>query len=190
MFTNRFYIEPEGNAGGLALWWFNEEGKDDVWNLLASLRDNDNDVWCLMGDFNTVSSQEEKIRGNPFIDSQAKAFHNFIEKCRILEMPIKGGAFTWSNLRSDDDAIIEKLDHVLFNLSWSMMLSKTIGCAQPTIGSDHCPIILILRGWPKNLEEIISLRINGCLIMNAIKLSRRLGRTVRKYQADQACSLN
>ncbi|KAK8973458.1 hypothetical protein V6N11_064701 [Hibiscus sabdariffa] len=68
-------------------------------------------------------------------------------------MPIKGGAFTWSNLRSDDDAIIEKLDHILFNLSWSMMLSKTIGCKQPTIGSDHCPTIVMLRGWPKRARR-------------------------------------
>ncbi|KAK8973457.1 hypothetical protein V6N11_064700 [Hibiscus sabdariffa] len=80
LFTNCFYIEPEGKAGGLALWWSDEvnvsilsasktvidskiyvnglgewfclfvyrcpskEGRDVTWNLLASLRDNDNDA--------------------------------------------------------------------------------------------------------------------------------------------------
>ncbi|KAL4364332.1 hypothetical protein GQ457_04G021630 [Hibiscus cannabinus] len=45
----------------------------------------------------------------------------------IMELPIKGGTFTWSNQRSDDDAILEKLDQIMSSLEWSEMLPRALG---------------------------------------------------------------
>ncbi|KAK8572433.1 hypothetical protein V6N12_028486 [Hibiscus sabdariffa] len=76
-------------------------------------------------------------------------FYDFINKCGLLEIPTKGGTFTWSNKRSQEDAILEKLDRVLSSLEWNKMLPKALACLDVAIAYDHAPIILLLQGLNK-----------------------------------------
>ncbi|KAL4281787.1 hypothetical protein GQ457_03G032220 [Hibiscus cannabinus] len=151
-FENSFYVDPVESAGGLALWWDNDvqisilysdknvidssisitseapwfcsfiygppyrEEKRDFWEKMSSLRENSNNPWCIMGDSNIVLNQEDKFGGNLYDLAQAN-----------------WGAFTWTNLRADDDAIMERLDRIVVNSVWLNFFSKAVGISEPAI---------------------------------------------------------
>ncbi|KAK8568507.1 hypothetical protein V6N12_007056 [Hibiscus sabdariffa] len=121
------------------------EEKREFWERMSSLRENSNNPWCIMGDSNIVLSQDDKFRGNLYDLTQANWLKSFMDDSGLLDMQIIGGAFTWTNLRSDDDAIIERLDRIMFNPAWLNLFSKAVGISEPAIGSDHCSIICFLH---------------------------------------------
>ncbi|KAK8487389.1 hypothetical protein V6N11_030913 [Hibiscus sabdariffa] len=105
--------------------------------------------------------------GSPFVPSQAKWFFDFLNKSCMMELLIQGGMFTWSNQRSDDDVIVEKLDRILSSLEWSDMFPRALGVLEVTMASNHAPLILLLQGMPKRCKKTLSLSLNGLLRMNA-----------------------
>ncbi|KAK9011087.1 hypothetical protein V6N11_043944 [Hibiscus sabdariffa] len=120
--------------------------KQVFWESLASLRSKRLEKWCVIGDSNMVTRPEEKLGGAPFDASLAKCFYEFMDAFCLLELPLKGGTFTWSNQRSEDEAILEKLDRNLISLEWSTSFPKAIGILDAAIASDHTPILLLLKG--------------------------------------------
>ncbi|KAK8494625.1 hypothetical protein V6N12_005754 [Hibiscus sabdariffa] len=159
-----FYVEPVAIAGGLVLWWTNNvsvdvlnAGKNFIdakfWNYLSSLRTTNSEKWCIIGDSNIVAKPEEKQGGLPFDASQAKWYYDFMDLSCMVELPIKGETFTWSNLRSEDEAILEKLDRILVSLEWNYSFPKAIGAMDAAIASDHAPIILFIKGINKNTRR-------------------------------------
>ncbi|KAK9029098.1 hypothetical protein V6N11_026221 [Hibiscus sabdariffa] len=77
----------------------------------------------------------------------------FMDRCGVVEMPLNGGSYTWSNLRTDEDSILEKLDRILFTVDWSNSYPKAIGIFSTAIGSDHNPLILLLYGRKKKRRQ-------------------------------------
>ncbi|KAK8996703.1 hypothetical protein V6N11_020202 [Hibiscus sabdariffa] len=125
---NAFYVEPDGIAGGFALWWSN--------NVKLS-----------------VLSSEEKWGGNPFDHNSAKWYFEFLDQTYLMEIPSSGGSFTWSNQRSNDEAILENLDRVLSSLEWNFVFPKAISIIDIAIASDHSPIILMTNGVDKKAKR-------------------------------------
>ncbi|KAK8999419.1 hypothetical protein V6N11_070586 [Hibiscus sabdariffa] len=186
---NAFYVEPEGIAGGIALWWSNEVKlsvlhydrnfidakisingepewfgtfiyappysgeKHEFWDSLTALRNDINAKWCIIGDFNVVVCPEEKYGGAPFDHSSAKWYYEFLNHTYLMEIPSKGGSYTWSNQRCDEEAILEKLDRVVSSLEWNFMFPKAISFIDIAIASDHSPIILLTNGVVKNTKK-------------------------------------
>ncbi|KAK9010122.1 hypothetical protein V6N11_036637 [Hibiscus sabdariffa] len=123
--------------------------KQGFWERLGSLRDDVNAKWCIMGDTNTVASPNEKDGGSTFDHNSAKWFHDFMEKSYLMEIQSKGGTFTWSNQRSEENVIREKLDRVLSSVEWNFLFPKAIAVIEIPIASDHTPIILLNNGLKK-----------------------------------------
>ncbi|KAK8986026.1 hypothetical protein V6N11_082312 [Hibiscus sabdariffa] len=66
-FDNAFYVEPD-------------EDKQDLWEMLASLRNDVNAKCCILGDYNVMVSPEEKHGGNPFDHNSAKWYYEFLDQ--------------------------------------------------------------------------------------------------------------
>ncbi|KAK8559003.1 hypothetical protein V6N12_042292 [Hibiscus sabdariffa] len=98
-----------------------EEEKMSFWKNLAELRSDVNSEWCIMGDSNIVASPNDKYGGSPFDHNNVKWYYDFLEQTYLMEIQSQGGTYTWSNRRSNDDAICEKLDRVLTSLEWSFL---------------------------------------------------------------------
>ncbi|KAK9028712.1 hypothetical protein V6N11_025861 [Hibiscus sabdariffa] len=86
---------------------------------------------------NIVAKAEDKIGGVPFNPSQAKWYFEFFDRS------------TWLNQRSEDDAILEKLDRILCSPKWSNMFPKAVGILGTALASDHAPILLLTQGLQK-----------------------------------------
>ncbi|KAK8552867.1 hypothetical protein V6N11_010321 [Hibiscus sabdariffa] len=111
---------------------------------IANLRGNKEEPWCTMGDFNAIRNQAEKRGGNPVDMNQCSIFENWIDTCKFCELYISGGNLTWSNRRTGEDCIQEKLDRCFFNTGWNDVFPFAQGLALPAIQSDHNPIIVRL----------------------------------------------
>ncbi|KAK9047151.1 hypothetical protein V6N11_053006 [Hibiscus sabdariffa] len=98
-----------------------EGEKLSFWERMTMLRSDVNTEWCIIEDSNIVASPNDKSGGSPFDHSNAKWYYDFLESTYLIEMQSKGGNYTWSNYRSDEDTIWEKLDRVLTSLEWNFL---------------------------------------------------------------------
>ncbi|KAK8533819.1 hypothetical protein V6N12_047223 [Hibiscus sabdariffa] len=126
-----------------------DDEKKEFWDALSSTRSSSQGNWCIVGDTNMVAKAEDKIGGVPFNLSQAKCYFELLDRSYMLEILIKGGTFTWLNQRSVDDAILEKLERILFSLEWSNMFPKAVGILDTALAPDHAPILLLTQGLYK-----------------------------------------
>jgi endonuclease/exonuclease/phosphatase family metal-dependent hydrolase len=104
------------------------------WFHNLDIQDNIN--WILMGDFNFYRSLENRNRsGGNFQDTQI--FNEAIDHLGLVELPLKGRAFTWSNMQ--DNPLLEQLDWFFTSVNWTLDFASTMvtPLARPTF--DHVP---------------------------------------------------
>ncbi|KAJ6799570.1 uncharacterized protein M6B38_206310 [Iris pallida] len=65
-----------------------------------------------------------------------------INQCGLIDLGFDGPAYTWSNGRSPQFLIQERLDRVLANPDWSHLHPLASVSVLPRINSDHAPILL------------------------------------------------
>lgn len=95
--------------------------------------------WCIGRDFNEVLYLEERnrvVRRTRGMD----IFSEFVESNNLINLPIVGAQFTWSNLQEWPS--LSKLDRFMIFLEWEDYFSLNCVHALPRLGSDHIPILL------------------------------------------------
>ncbi|KAK9018547.1 hypothetical protein V6N11_001519 [Hibiscus sabdariffa] len=151
---NAFYVEPEGIAGGLALWW-SQEVKLSVMHYDKNFIDivisiNGEPEW--FGTFIYAPPYEEEKQC--FWERLGTLRNDVNAKCTyLMEIQSKGGAYTWSNQRSEEDEICEKLDRVLSSLEWGFLFPRDIVVIDIAIASDHAPIVLPMNRMMKKVKR-------------------------------------
>jgi hypothetical protein len=96
----------------------------------------DNLNWILIGDFNFYRSLDNRNRaGGNFQDTQI--FNDVIDHLGLVELPLKGISYTWSNMQSSP--LLEQLDYFFTSANWTLDFPNTLvtPLARPT--SDHVP---------------------------------------------------
>jgi len=92
--------------------------------------------WILLGDFNFYRSLDDRNKsGGNFQDTQI--FNEVIDHLGLVELPLKGRGFTWSNMQADP--LLEQLDWFFTSVNWTADFPNTLvtPLARPT--SDHVP---------------------------------------------------
>lgn len=98
--------------------------------------------WLVLGDFNEITSQADKVGGRPFRESQCSDFENFTDAASLVDVGFHGNPFTWSNAREGLALIRERLDRALVNPTWLDAFPSTKVIHLPKTHSDHCPILV------------------------------------------------
>ncbi|KAK9015789.1 hypothetical protein V6N11_006883 [Hibiscus sabdariffa] len=117
-----------------------EADKEAFFSELLSCMVNLNVPWCIGGDLNVFLHAKEKLGGNVNIASM-EILRRFINGANLIDLPLGGGSFTWSNHRDPPTWI--RLDRFLvspqftstFPLIEQMLLEKSI--------LDHTAIALV-----------------------------------------------
>ena len=65
------------------------------WEELRSIKDNWSGPWCLGGDFDEVLYTQERSSGLCPMNT-IQEFHDFINYSALVDLPLRGGDFTWS----------------------------------------------------------------------------------------------
>jgi hypothetical protein len=82
-------------------------------NWLYDLQIEDDDLWILIGDFNFYSYAKNRNKsGGNFNDTLV--FNNIIIHLGLIELPIKGRSYTWSNMQ--EAPLLQQIDWFLLQL--------------------------------------------------------------------------
>lgn len=98
--------------------------------------------WILAGDFNLITSREEKEGGISREDPEMERFRDVQAELRMVDIPTINGKFTWNNRRGGTKQIASRLDRFLISehiIGLDIFYEASI---LPIIGSDHWPIKL------------------------------------------------
>ena len=110
-----------------------------LWEELAGLPSWWDVPCCIGGDFNVVRFPSEKS-GLVSFNSAMHEFNDFISECGLLDIPLEGGMFTWSNNR--DVPAMSRIDRFLLSTAWADHFGLVNQLRLPRLLSDHFPIRL------------------------------------------------
>ncbi|GMI64383.1 hypothetical protein HRI_000107600 [Hibiscus trionum] len=90
-----------------------ERLREDSWNLLRSLGENQSLPWLVMGDFNEILLSSEKEGGQLRSSGNMEAFRLALEDCGLMDLGFTGQWYTWEKGRHSTNVIRERLDRGL-----------------------------------------------------------------------------
>ncbi|XP_043697429.1 uncharacterized protein LOC122648258, partial [Telopea speciosissima] len=143
--------------------------RKELWEDVGAISSAIINPWAVLGDFNVIRSNSEKIGGYPVRIEAMDDFNSFIDGAGLLDLKWKGEALTWNNRQVGDARICCKLDRVLVNLAWMDVFRSSDATFYPPGLSDHSPVVVAV-GW----EQPMNLALNPIL-----KFAARL-RNVKK----------
>lgn len=110
--------------------------RDIFVNWLYNLNIDDDDLWLLIGDFNFYRSVDNRNKpGGNFNDTLV--FNSIISHLGLIELPIKGRSYTWSNMQ--DTPLLEQIDWFFTSVAWTSQFPSTMVLPLAKITSDHVP---------------------------------------------------
>ena len=136
---------------------FNSVHNDDIWYLvnvygpcqgvlrdefvswLYNLKVEPEQNWLLLGDFNFIRSLDNRnLPGGDVND--IFIFNEIIGHLGLLELPLKGRRFTWSNMQ--DFPLLEQLDWFFTSANWIDQYPNTQVTPLAKTASDHIPCVV------------------------------------------------
>jgi hypothetical protein len=67
-------------------------------------------------------------------------FNEAISNIGLVEIPLKGRRFTWSNMQ--DDPLLQRLDWFFSSLAWTVNFPNTLALPLAMTTSDHAPCVI------------------------------------------------
>ncbi|KAF5449972.1 hypothetical protein F2P56_030362 [Juglans regia] len=119
--------------------------RKNTWDLLSLLNSASEMPWCVIGDFNEILCQTEKMGGRPRPETQMVDFRKALDDNRLFDLGWKGNKYTWSNKHMDSTFTKERLDRAVANLKWSETFCDRVVETLNVVQSDHMALMLDLR---------------------------------------------
>jgi hypothetical protein len=105
-------------------------------NCFRSCDVNDQINWLFLGDFNFYRSLESRNKpGGNLAD--ILIFNDAIEHLGLIELPLKGRAYAWSNMQTEP--LLEQLDWFFTSPNWTLQYPNTEVLPVAQITSYHIP---------------------------------------------------
>ncbi|XP_024171787.1 uncharacterized protein LOC112177760 [Rosa chinensis] len=111
--------------------------RDRSWKLLQDLCDLDSLPWVVIGDFNEILNNGEKIDGPVRAERQMRGFRDALGYCDLLDLGFQGCQSTWWNSETQ-----LRLDRAVCTPSWCDLFGYAKVVHLPPSDSDHIPILL------------------------------------------------
>ncbi|KAK9667072.1 hypothetical protein RND81_14G230600 [Saponaria officinalis] len=125
----------------------NAADRQELWDSVA-LFGASVGPWIVLGDFNVIRYEWEKVSHIPPVTSDLLAFNDCVLGCGLADMNCTGCEFTWHNRQDSRSAVYSKLDRVSINEDWSRVFCQTSAQFIPPGLSDHSPSLVTFHGDP------------------------------------------
>lgn len=136
-----------------------------TWADLEEVSIHVNGCWLMMGDFNKITSVEEKKGGAEVNHQRCNEFAQWINKCN-LHVELVGTRFTWRGLKRDGlERVFERLDRVLCNLDWRLKYHEGFAKVLHRVYSDHHPIATF-SNWVQHANQPRPFRFEAAWMMH------------------------
>ena len=97
-----------------------EEQRGPLWEDIQNLSNSLEDPWVILGDFNAVLHQGDRIGGVEVTDGETKDFTECTQQCNLHEFQYEGAFFSWTN-----KTVWSKIDRAFHNDLWYEAFSFT-----------------------------------------------------------------
>ena len=114
----------------------------DYTNWILNLNIPITEDWLLICDFNYIRSPKNRNKRGGNINDMI-TFNDFIRSQSLIELPIKGKAYTWSNMQ--DEPLLEQLDWFLTSNNWTLSYPNTMVKPLGKPVSDHIPCVITIE---------------------------------------------
>jgi exonuclease III len=118
------------------------DDRENFVQWMYDLQINDTDNWILIGDYNFYRSPIDRNRGGGNMDDML-LFNDIIRAQNLVDLPLHGATYTWSNMQSDP--LLERLDWFLTLNNWTTAFPNTTVKALPRPVSDHVPCLVSIQ---------------------------------------------
>lgn len=121
--------------------------RDDFVQWLYNLNIPFEEHWLLIGDFNFIRTLDNRnLPGGDIND--IFLFNEIIGHLGLLELPLKGRSYTWSNMQ--ENHLLEQLDWFFTSSNWIAEFPNTMVFPLAKTASDHVPcVVSIATSIPK-----------------------------------------
>lgn len=125
--------------------------RNELWQSLTSWRSPT--PWIILGDFNAIRSQSDKMGGDCHWPPHMEDFNKCISHNDLDDLKYSGCHYTWSNKQASSHFVSTKIDRALVNEHWM----RTFPCSSahflaPGI-SDHSPIVVSMILDTKKIKK-------------------------------------
>ncbi|PWA57175.1 hypothetical protein CTI12_AA411590 [Artemisia annua] len=96
-------------------------------------------LWVLGGNWNDILHFEERL-GQCYVDASMRDFQSFVNDCILVDIPMSGVKFTWSNGQSN--LSMSRLDRFLISSDWLAQFNQTRQWYVRVSFSDHHAVSL------------------------------------------------
>jgi hypothetical protein len=116
--------------------------RDQFVQWLFNISIPDDELWLFLGDFNFIRFPDNRnLPGGDVNDMFL--FNEVIDQLGLLELPIKGRAYTWSNMQQTP--LLEQLDWFFTSSNWISAYPNTTVTAMARPTSDHVPCVVSIE---------------------------------------------
>jgi hypothetical protein len=95
--------------------------------------------WLLLGDFNFIIYEDNRNRPGGNLNDMF-LFNEIIAHLGLLELPLKGRAFTWSNMQ--EAPLLEQVEWFLTSTNWIIDYPQTMVLPLAKTTSNHVPCVV------------------------------------------------
>ncbi|XP_020266342.1 uncharacterized protein LOC109841815 [Asparagus officinalis] len=120
------------------------DGRKVLWEDLLSFKMNVDCPWLVGGDFNAITSSDEKIRGAPVTNTDTDDFQSFVAASKLAHIKTTGYFFTWGNKQNADTRVWSRLDRTLVNEDWILNYTTSRVEYLMPLYSNHSPGLITI----------------------------------------------
>lgn len=118
------------------------EGKLSFLNWFENISMPDDVDWLVLGDFNLIRGPSNRNKPSGDVNEMF-LFNAAISKLGLVELPLKGQAYTWSNKQGSP--LLERLDWFFTSTSWIISYPGSEVWTLSRDASDHVPCLVQIK---------------------------------------------
>ncbi|CAA0810091.1 Unknown protein, partial [Striga hermonthica] len=130
-----------------------KETRIQQWEFLEQSKEDWEDYWAIIGDWNDICNHDEKRGGRTISNSSFNAFNSFISSIGMVEINMTGYQYTWGNNRMQEGFVEEKLDRGFGSLLWTTKHPQASIANIFKSASDHGVLLLDDQGSSRKQKK-------------------------------------